>query len=80
MENINNSNEYDNYLISYVNSYMVTEFLGRGQYQKKYYDTLAEAISYQSLIKSKKPNARILIYGISNPPHSIQPVTIAIGV
>jgi len=80
MENINNSIEYDNYLINHVTSYMTTEFLGRGQYDKKPFSTLAEAISYQSLVKSQKPTARILIYGLSMPPHAIKPITIAMGV
>jgi len=79
MENINNSIEYDNYLINHVTSYMTTEFLGRGQYNKKHFDTLAEAKSYEKLVKSKKPNARILVYGLSIPPHAIKPITIAIG-
>jgi len=80
MQNINNSTEYDNYLISHVKSYMVTQSLGRGQYDKKPFSTLAEAISYQSLVKSQKPTARILIYGLSMPPHAIKPITIAMGV
>ena len=79
MENINNSNEYDNYLMNHVNSYMTTEFLGRGQYDKKHFDTLAEAKSYEKLVKSKKANARILVYGLSIPPHAIKPITIAMG-
>ena len=80
MNNLNNSTEYDNYLESFVKSYMTTEFLGRGQYDKKPFSTLAEAKNYQSLVKSKKPNARILVYGLSMPPHAIKPITIAMGV
>lgn len=79
MDNLNNSTEYDNYLISFVKSYMTTEFLGRGQYDKKHFDTLAEAKSYEKIVKSKKSNARILVYGLSIPPHAIKPITIAIG-
>lgn len=79
MDKLNNSTEYDNYLESFVKSYMTTEFLGRGQYDKKHFDTLAEAKSYEKIVKSKKANARILVYGLSNPPHAIKPITIAIG-
>ena len=43
MENINNTNEYDSYLVDHVKSYMVTEFLGRGQYQKTPFKSLEDA-------------------------------------
>ena len=34
MDNISNSTEYDSYLVDHVQSYMVTEFQGRGKYEK----------------------------------------------
>ena len=43
MENVNNSNEYDSYLVNHCKSYMVTEFLGRGQYEKTPFKSLEDA-------------------------------------
>ena len=65
-----NSNQYDEYLASHVKHYMVTEFLGRGKYEKTAFNSLHDARGYQSQVKVKRPNARIAVYGISFPPHS----------
>ena len=65
-----NSNQYDEYLASHVKHYMVTEFLGRGKYEKTAFNSLQDARGYQSQVKVKRPNARIAVYGISFPPHS----------
>jgi hypothetical protein len=79
MKDINNSNDYDDYLKSHVESYMVTEFLGRGQYNKVAFTSLEDAKRHQDQIKSNKPNARIIVYGLSKPPHTNEIVSIAIG-
>ena len=65
-----NSNQYDEYLASHVKHNMVTEFLGRGKYEKTAFNSLQDARGYQSQVKVKRPNARIAVYGISFPPHS----------
>ena len=78
MENITNSNEYDNYLRTHVKHYIVTTFKGRGKYEKVAFDILEDAIQYRDLIKSKNETA--LVYGLSQPPHTIQTVSIAMEV
>lgn len=78
MENITNSDEYDNYLRSHVKYYIVTIFKGRGRYTKYSFDTLQQAIQYRDLLKSI--NARAIIYGLSQPPHSVETVSIAMEV
>lgn len=78
MKNINNSNEYDDYLKKYIKYYIVTIFKGRGRYGKVAFDTLEDAIKYRDLVTSK--NSRALVYGLSQPPHSIETVSVAMGV
>tara|TARA_B100001093_G_C26844831_1_gene1022270 strand:- start:2278 stop:2514 length:237 start_codon:yes stop_codon:yes gene_type:complete len=78
MKNINNSNEYDDYLKKYIKYYIVTIFKGRGRYTKYTFDTLQQAIQYRDLLKSI--NARAIIYGLSQPPHSNETISIAMGV
>tara|TARA_R110001599_G_scaffold342708_2_gene564767 strand:+ start:301 stop:561 length:261 start_codon:yes stop_codon:yes gene_type:complete len=79
MDNISNSTEYDSYLVDHVQSYMVTEFQGRGKYEKTSFITLEEAKRYIDIIKQLRPLARIMVYGLSNPPHTSQTVSIAIS-
>tara|TARA_R100001377_G_scaffold44454_1_gene25358 strand:- start:376 stop:615 length:240 start_codon:yes stop_codon:yes gene_type:complete len=79
MENVTNSTEYDSYLVSHVKSYMVTEFLGRGQYERTPFNTLEDARAYEYNVQAHKPNARIIVYGLSKPPHAIKTVSIAIS-
>ena len=79
MENVNNSNEYDSFLVDHVKSYMVTEFLGRGQYQKTPFKSLEDATSYKSKRLADKPLARVIVYGLSKPPHAIKSISIAIN-
>ena len=80
MQNITNSTQYDDYLKSHVQSYVVTKSLGLGKYQKTPFSTLAEAISYKKLINSKQVNSRVIVYGLSKPPHTDLTITIAMGV
>jgi hypothetical protein len=80
MENINNSNEYDNYLKTHIKHYIVTIFKGRGKYGKVAFENLNDAVDYRNNVKSANPLARCIVYGISKPPHSKEIVSIAIGV
>ena len=80
MENINNSTEYDNYLKSYVNHYIVTIFKGRGKYGKVAFENLNDAVEYRNSVKNANPLARCIVYGLSQPPHSKEIVSIAMGV
>ncbi len=73
-----NSNQYDEYLVSFIKHYVVTEFLGRGKYEKTAFDSIEDARGYQNQVKAKRPNAKIAVYGISFPPHSPQGINIII--
>tara|TARA_E500000305_G_C4004181_1_gene228966 strand:+ start:952 stop:1221 length:270 start_codon:yes stop_codon:yes gene_type:complete len=77
-EIMENSNQYDEYLVSYVKHYMVTEFLGRGKYEKTAFDSIEDARGYQNQVKANRPNAKVAVYGISFPPHSSQGINIII--
>jgi hypothetical protein len=80
MQNITNSTQYDEYLRSHVKHYIVTIFKGRGKYGKVAFDSLADAIEYRNSLKSANPLCRCIVYGISQPPHTIMSVTIEMGV
>jgi len=80
MENINNSTEYDNYLKSYVNYFIVTIFKGRGKYGKVAFENISDAVEYRNNLKSANPLARCIVYGISQPPHTNQSVSVEMGV
>lgn len=80
MQNITNSTQYDDYLKSYVNYFIVTTFKGRGKYSKVAFETLNGAVTYRDSVKSANPTARCIVYGISKPPHTTKEVTIAMGV
>ena len=76
MQNIENSQDYDNYLKKYIHKYVVTKFLGRGQYEKTWFFTLEEAQKFHRIMKEIDANARVAIYGISKPPHTILEVNV----
>ena len=80
MQNINNSTQYDEYLQSHVKYFIVTIFKGQGKYGKVAFDSLNDAVTYRDNLKSANPTARAIVYGISQPPHTTQQVTIAMGV
>ena len=80
MLNITNSDDYDNYLRSHVKHYVVTIFKGRGKYGKVAFDSLADAVEYRNNLKSANPLCRCIVYGISQPPHTIQAISIEMGV
>jgi len=77
MENITNSTEYDNYLREHITSYCVTEFKGRGAYDKTHFLTIEEANRYIKIINEIHPNSQVLLYGLSKPPHTTETVSIA---
>jgi hypothetical protein len=80
LENIKNSIDYDNYLRTHVKYYIVTTFKGRGKYSKVSFDILEDAVKYRNLVKSQNSNSKTLVYGLSQPPHTIQTVSIAMEV
>ena len=75
---INNSVEYDEYLIENAHSYMVTQFLGRGKYNKRYFKTLVSAKKHYLKLKSINQLSKLIVYAISKPPHSSNDINIAV--
>ena len=80
MLNTRNAEEYDNYLRQHVNHYIVSVFKGRGRYAKVAFENLNDAVDYRNNLKSGNPNAKCVVYGISQPPHTILNVSIAMEV
>ena len=80
MLNTRNAEEYDNYLRQYVNHYIVSIFKGRGKYAKVAFENLNDAVDYRDNLKSSNPNAKCVVYGISQPPHTVLNVSIAMEV
>ncbi len=80
MQNLNSSEDYDNYLRKHVNHYIVTIFKGRGKYGKVAFENISDAVEYRNNLKSANPLARCIVYGISQPPHTNQSVSVEMGV
>jgi len=68
------SDEYDDYVLKYVDNYTVTELIGVGKYNKKSFQSLSIAAKHFNNIKSKNPIARVGVYAVCYPPHTILPV------
>ena len=72
MESITNFKElaeYESYLKHYIKSYCVAEFNGFGKYNKMYFKEFDHAKKSFDSIKFYRPKARVLVYGMSKPPH-----------
>ena len=56
LSEINNSQEYDQYVLSHVKSYMVTELVDRAKYKKTHFDSIEKAkeYSYESVAEKIK--------------------------
>jgi len=78
IEDNKNGAEYDEYLEGFIESYCVTKFLGRGQYAKDYFTTIEEARLFVEELNKKEANPRVVIYGLSRPPHATELVSIAV--
>ena len=70
LSEINNSQEYDQYVLSHVKSYMVTELVDRAKYKKTPFDSIEKAKEFYYKLKSKNPIARIGVYAVCYPPHT----------
>lgn len=68
--------EYEDYLKAHIKKYVVSKFLGRGQYEKTWFFSLEEAQRHLKMLNSRDIDARAVIYGISNPPHTVLDVNI----
>lgn len=77
---VNNSVEYDQYLLENAHSYMVTQFLGRGKYDKRYFKNLTSAKKYYFKIKKINQLSKLVVYAISKPPHSSNDINIAVSI
>ena len=68
--------EYDNYIKSYITKYCVSTRVGIGKYDKTFFKNLDDAKSFLDELKKKDENTSSLIYGISNPPHTVLDVNV----
>ena len=76
IDTIKNSNDYDNYLKLHIKKYCVSTRLGIGNYDKNFFKNLDDAKSFLDELKKKDENTSSLIYGISNPPHTVLDVNV----
>lgn len=77
---INNSVEYDQYLLENAHSFMVTQFLGRGKYDKRYFKSITSAKKYYFKLKAINQLSKLVVYAISKPPHSSNDINIAVSI
>ena len=76
IDTIKNSNDYDNYLKLHIKKYCVSTRLGIGRYDKNFFKNFDDAKSYLNILKKEDADTRSLIYGISNPPHTVLDVNV----
>lgn len=70
------SNDYDVYLKKYITKYCVSTRMGIGRYDKNFFMNLEDAKSYLDQLKKEDADTPSLIYGISNPPHTVLDVNV----
>ena len=58
---------YNQYLKDNITHYLVTTFLGRGQYAKIEFQSFDKAKSYYLDLKKNNPCTKTVVYGISQP-------------
>lgn len=74
------SEEYDNYILQYIDSYTVSQLVGAGKYNKTTFKSLPKAVKHFNNIKSKNPIARVGVYAVCYPPHTNLPINKIIDV
>ena len=70
---------YEEEMFKHVTGYMVTEFLGRGKYEKVAFESLQEARNYEFNVKANRPTARVLIYAVCKPQGRIDPINMPLA-
>jgi len=73
---IKSSEDYDNYLKQHITKYCVSTRLGRGLYAKEFFQTFDDAKNYLTELQTADQFTRSMIYGISNPPHTVLDVNV----
>lgn len=68
--------DYEDYLKRYITKYCVSTRIGMGRYKKNFFQKLNDAKSFLDELKKKDENTSSLIYGISNPPHTVLDVNV----
>ena len=72
--------QYNQYLIDNITHYLVTEFVGRGQYKKTKFDTFDNAKDFYQSLKLDNPITKTVIYGISEPIEKPYPINVMMEV
>tara|TARA_R100001079_G_C4376449_1_gene121195 strand:- start:160 stop:387 length:228 start_codon:yes stop_codon:yes gene_type:complete len=70
--------QYEDYLRSHIIKYSVTEFLGRGKYDKTYFELNDGFKAQQYANKLRKQGARVMLYGVSLPPDRAVPISVTL--
>ena len=70
--------QYEAELFANVKYYTTTQFLGRGKYDVKKFDTLPEAQASFKEQTTQNPYARIIVYAVCQPPNRTLPVSMPI--
>ena len=70
------SNDYDVYLKKYITKYCVSTRIGIGRYNKNFFNDLDDAKLFLNGLKKEDADTPSLIYGISNPPHTVLDVNV----
>lgn len=76
LSNTKSSQDYEDYLKEHIQKYVVSIFLGRGQYEKTWFFSLVEAQRHLKMLKERDNDTRAIIYGVSKPPHTTLPVNV----
>ena len=71
--------QYEDYMLRYVQSYTITEFLGRAKYNTFHYDTIVSCANAYRNIRKESPNRRILVYAVCQPPNRRLSVSLPIA-
>ena len=70
--------QYEDYLRSHIIKYSVTEFLGRGKYNKTYFNLNEGYQAQQYADKLREQGARVMLYGVSQPPDRAVPISVTL--
>ena len=67
---------YNQYLEDNITHYLVSEFLGRGQYRKTKFTSFNKAKCFYFTLKEDNPICQCALYGISEPKDKLYPINV----
>ena len=78
MKHLQERELYEQYLRDHIREYAVTEFLGRGKYNKTYFNLNEGFKAQQFADKLKKQGGKVMLYGVSLPPDRTVPIHVTL--